>query len=1074
MNEPLRLPVALIGAADVQSLQEFVSTTPVGGGIAYVVVTPPLPAGDLAPLLRPHTTLPLCPIGEQATLEPDCIHILPPTRTIVRFESPDHVVTALQAQPGPIDACFKLLAPLLGAYGAGVVLGGEGGDGALGLTHIRAAGGLTAVQEMRNAPANAMPAHALALGPVDLILPVDALAPRLVAYCRRFSGSELDLEQGDESQPLPDEVQVRLTRIAAYMQGATGEDLSVYRPGFLLRKVEKRRRLLDLPDLGAYVQVLAEQEHEAHLLRQEVLSSARQFCREPQSLAALADEALPHLLRAKSSADQLRIWVAGCGTGEEAYTVCIMLLEAAARCDHVPEIRLFATDGNEEAIRQAREGVFPTTIAAEVPPEWLDHYFVRDGDSYRISPVVRQHMVFAPHDLFQTPPFLKLDLIVCRHLLGSLRPERLEQLAILFFHSLQPWGYLVTGSAEKVQANYFGALAAAQPLYQRQNGVGPAAVKSATWLPPPVGANAYKSAVTYETLYSRHLQRHTPPGLLVDAGLNIVYYSGGVSLYLRQPGGPATDQVLQRVRAELRDGLAAALAEMTQTGRPACSQPIPLTWGAAGQPVQICVEPVETAQQQFALVLFRSFALPPVAEPVEDRIAQLESALAAAYRRLQDTGEEYATVNEEMTAANEELLSLNEELHIKAGELERSKGELQSANEELLIINRENQRNIEQLRVLTANLHNLMAATNIPTLFLDGTLRIRWFSPALHTLFNVLPGDEGRPLAHITHRLRYQHLARDIDQVMQTAEPYEREVRSETGDWHLLRILPYRTIEQQVDGAVVTFFDVTERKRAQAALLELNTSLEQRIEERTLELARSNRELDQFAYIASHDLKAPLRAITNLAQWIQKDSADGLTPTSQEHLIKLRARVARMERLLEDLLTYSRVGRQRHQPEWVDTAMLIRGLRYILVAPPGFRIELQMPLPVLHTEQAPLEMILRNLIGNAIKHHDRPAEGVVEITATERGDWVEFAVKDNGPGIAPEHHERIFQIFQSLRPRDEVGGSGMGLAIAKKAVENHGGTLHVESQLGQGATFRFTWPKEAGQPQSSETLGNPG
>jgi signal transduction histidine kinase len=431
------------------------------------------------------------------------------------------------------------------------------------------------------------------------------------------------------------------------------------------------------------------------------------------------------------------------------------------------------------------------------------------------------------------------------------------------------------------------------------------------------------------------------------------------------------------------------------------------------------------------------------------------------------TRTDYATMSEEMSVTNEELLSLNEELHLKATALEQSKMELQIANEELLTSSQENLRILDQLRRTSANLQNLMVAANVPTLFLDSALKIRWFSPVLQDLFNVRPGDEGRPLAHVTHHLHYHQLAQDIAAVLATAQPRELEVSSSSDNWYLLHIRPYRTNDHQMDGVVLIFFDITVRRQAEIELRQLYADLEKRIEERTLELVRSNRELDQFAYIASHDLKAPLRAITNLAEWIQKDNA-GLPPASQEHLTKLRARVRRMEGLLDDLLTYSRVGRQRHQPEWVDTSALVRGLQHILLVPAGFRIEWQEPLPTLHTERVPLETVLRNLVGNAIKHHNRPEAGVVQVAALENGEWVEFRVQDNGPGIAPQHHERIFQVFQSLKPRSEVEGSGMGLAIAKKAVESHGGWIQVESEAGQGATFRFTWPKATERNQPAE------
>jgi signal transduction histidine kinase len=440
-------------------------------------------------------------------------------------------------------------------------------------------------------------------------------------------------------------------------------------------------------------------------------------------------------------------------------------------------------------------------------------------------------------------------------------------------------------------------------------------------------------------------------------------------------------------------------------------------------------------------------------------VQKLQQDVLALRNQLQLTAEEYAAVNEEMKIANEELMSLNEELQAKAAELEYSKSELELVNSQLRAINNENQHNLAELRRLWANLQNLINASDIATLFLEVDLRIRWFTPGLGRLFNLQAGDMGRPIGHITHNLVYRDLEIDALAVLHTSEARELEVSSQMGAWYLLRILPYRTADDQIDGIVLTFIDITARKQAEDALRQLNIYLEHRIEERTEELVRSNRELDQFAYVASHDLKAPLRAISNLADWITADAETVLPPSSRRHLDKLRSRVVRMEKLLDDLLTYSRAGRHLHKPEWVDITDLVRSIQLFLLVPAGFKVELQPPACKLYTERVPLETVLRNLIANAIKHHNQPQAGAVRIVCQENGEWMTFSVADNGPGIAPQHHERIFQIFQTLKPRDQVEGSGMGLAVVKKTVESQGGQIEVKSNLGEGATFEFTWPK---------------
>ena len=833
----------------------------------------------------------------------------------------------------------------------------------------------------------------------------------------------------------------------------------------ILHNAERRRRLLALDNVGEYAQRVANHAEEAGILLRDILGGPRQFFREPAVLDAFAQTIVPRLLQAKSGGDQVRVWVIGCGTGEEAYTAAILLLEQMEHLANPPELRIFATDLNPDALRQAREGTYLNTIAAEVSAERLRRYFVRDGHWYRVSQAVRQRMVFAQHNLLRDPPFSKLDLIVCRDVLCDLRPEAQAQVAGVMHMSLQLGGHVCVGATETLDSAYFRPLAPGLPLYHRLP------VSSPAWrVPAPQLSHVEATFGTarhreLETVFVEQAQLYAPPGLLIDRSHNIVYYSTGVAPYLHQHAGAASDKVYERVNPELLNFLTVPILAAFEHGEITQTPAVGFWREGVRHYVRLLVKPVDAlGWQRMVSVLFLENEAPAAFDgsgPDETMVQRLQQDLAALHKQLQTTTEEYAAMNEEMKVANEELLSLNEELQLKAAELEHSKEELLSVNTQLLAINGENQENIVEMRRLWANLQNLIAASDIITLFLEVDLRIRWFTPAVGQLFNVRSGDRGRPIGHITHHLVYRDLERNAREVLQTATARELEISSQAGAWYLVRILPYRTAEDQVDGVVITFVDITARKQAEDALRQLNVHLEQRIEERTLELMRSNRELDQFAYVASHDLKAPLRAITNLANWIIADSQALLPASSQGHLDKLRGRAVRMEKLLDDLLTYSRVGRHLHKPEWVDTADLVRGVQLFLVLPAGFAIETQPAMPKLYTERVPLETVLRNLVANAIKHHHRPHEGVVRISTEDQGDWVAFSVTDNGPGIAPEHHERIFQLFQSLKPRDEVEGSGMGLAIVKKTIESQGGQIAVESDIGQGATFRFTWPKLA-------------
>jgi two-component system CheB/CheR fusion protein len=1037
---------------------------PARTGMGFLLIAPSLAHDDLVAQLQPDTVLPVLLAGADTCLVQDMIVVIPQGCLIDTIDSALQIYLRAADLPAPIDACFRAVARARGGRTIGVLLPRDSLDGAVGLTHIRAAGGLAAVQDAAGTHQQAPLADILAITPVDFLLPLAELPPHLLAYAARFPSTLSTL--GDE--PLAPPLLDAAGQIVRSVLTHTGFDLGVYKLPFILQWAERRRQLLGLDTADEYAGRIAEEAKEASLLLRDITSRGRQFFREPTVLDALAQTVLPHLFEAKRGGDQVRVWVINSATGEEAYSIAILLLEHMERLADPPELRIFATDPNSDALRLARESTYPETIAADVSAGRLQRFFVRDGRWHRVSQAIRQRMVFAQHNPLRDPSFSKLDLVVCRNLLDTLRGAARTQLEAALHLSLQTGGYACVAMGEELGHAHFRPLAPGLPIYHRlavSSSVQGAHFHQAPWVPPPPLSHRPQNL---GTLFDRQAQMHVPPGLLIDHAHNIVYYSAGVTPYLHQHLGGASNDVEKRIHPELLGYLAMPLMAALQQGAVTETEVISFRREETLHHVRLLVEPVEQeGRPLMASVLFLRSAAPPNSADANAVAVQLQQDVQALRTQLQMTTEEFVAMTEEMRVANEELLSLNEELQVKAAELEQSQQELQAANARLQSINSENQHNIVELRRLWANLQNLIVASDIKTLFLEVDLRIRWFSPGVSRLFNILPGDLNRPISHITHNLAYADLVGDAVEVLQSATPRELEVSSQTGAFYLVRILPYRTDEDEIDGIVLTFVDITARKQAEIALRQLNMHLEQRIEERTLELLRSNRELDQFAYVASHDLKAPLRAIANLANWVIEDADPVLSDTSKSHLDKLHRRVVRMEKLLDDLLAYSRAGRHLHKPEWVNTADLLRGIQLFLLLPSGFALELQTPNLKLFTERVPLETVLRNLIANAVKHHDRPEAGVVRVATEENGEWVTFRVKDNGPGIAPQHHERIFQIFQSLKPRDQIEGSGMGLAIVKKTVESQGGQIAVESELGQGATFHFTWPKLHPDPPSA-------
>jgi two-component system CheB/CheR fusion protein len=1079
-----RFGVVGIGASagGLQALQHFFEVMPATSGLAFVIVMHLAAEHEshLTELIQPYTTMPVRQVQEALKIERNHVYVIPPNRNLSTIDSHLRLSPLEEARRdrAPIDHFFRTLADTHGEHAIGIVLSGTGSDGTIGLQRIKEAGGLTLVQEPTEAAYDGMPRSAVAGGQVDLVLPIHAMPARLLDYATHppmLAASDEDAAE-----------QTALRQILTLVRRQTGQDFARYKRSTVLRRVLRRVQIHQLPDLSAYARFLQANAAEVAALYQNLLISVTNFFRDPAVFARLEQVVIPQLFTGKGPSDQVRVWVAGCATGEEAYSLAMLLLEQTSRLDPPIPIQIFATDLSEPALLRGRAGLYPETIAADVSAERLARFFSREGGGYRVNQRLRDCVLFAPHNLLKDPPFSKLDLITCRNLLIYLNRDIHAQIFELFYYALRPDGYLLLSPSESTErSDLFHAIHQKQSIFQRTAITAlaphlPTLAFSPTSLPPSLGLPlpAEKQSISYGALHHRLVERYAPPSALVNAEYLIVHLSEHAGRYLQDPGGEPTQHLLKRVHPALRLDLTSALYDALAQQRALRVPPIRLQLAGESCAVGLQVLPIrEPDLPGYALVIFEEFAA--VGESADDALIaptdettaitrtnavnlQLAAELERTKQRLRTTIEEFETNREEMRAGHEELLSINEELKSTTEELETGKEELQSINEELFTTNAELKFRIEELGRANSDLLNLMAATDVGVIFLDRTLHVKRFTPPAAALFHLIDSDLERPFAHITHRILNQHLPEQAAQVLATQVGMEEITQSVEGHWYILRIFPYRTVANVVEGVVITFVDISELRRTEEELqrrMQLNETLEQRVAERSTALTRSNQDLDRFAYVASHDLRAPLRAIDNLASWIAEDAAGVLPEPSKIHLDKLRERIKRMEKLLDDLLAYLRINRLGYPTEVVDTANLIRDIVALLDPPPGFVFTLDEKMPFLTTLRVPLETVLRNLIGNAIKHHDRPT-GEVRVTLRDLGDFVEFTIADDGPGIAKQYQTRIFEIFQTLKPRDQVEGSGIGLAIVKKLVESQGGAITVESGEGRGACFRFTWPKQ--------------
>lgn len=821
-------------AGGLSALRSLFTRIPDDSGLAFVVVVHLSSEHEshLADLLQPHVAIPVTQVTETVPLERNRVYVIPPGHNLSAIDT--HLRLSELAEErrerAPIDHFFCTLARAHDGHAVGVILSGTGSDGTLGIKDIKTHGGVIVVQEPSDAEYDGMPQSAIATGLVDLVLPLEEIPDAVL----RLATVQPDLPLIEEDDANQDEQRL-FQKILAHVRARTGWNFNHYKPSTLGRRIRRRMQILQIDNLEGFLEILAEHPSEAEALADDLLITVTHFFRDPGTFEALESRVIPELLQAKGSSDALRVWSVGCATGEEAYSLAMLLLEALPRASDAPRIQVFASDLHGPSLDRARDGFYPGDVESAVTEERLRRFFTKERGGYRIRPEVRELVVFAPHDLLSDPPFSRLDLLVCRNVLIYLKRTMHRDLAGLFHYALNPEGYLVLGTSETLDSpDLFETVDKSLCLYRRRNVPSPdprlpvfpitgEAISRETILGP-----SHPGSTAYGGLHERVVEQYAPPSVLINSDHQVVHFSERAGRYLVHPGGEPTLSLLKLVRTELRIELRGVLHAAARSGDPSRSAPVPMEIDGARRSVVLDARPMAGRRQEhpFVLVIFdergpvggaQNSAGPDI-EISGQATTDLEGELEAARERLQGVIEEYETGQEEMKASNEELQSANEELRSTLEELETSKEELQSMNEELQTVNQENRHKVEELAQLSADLQNLMGATDIATLFLDRELRILRFTPRLADLFNIRPADRGRPIADLTHRLGYQSLMDDADRVLQRLVPIEREMRDDEGRWYLTRLGPYRSTEDRIEGVVITFVDITTRRESEEAL----------------------------------------------------------------------------------------------------------------------------------------------------------------------------------------------------------------------------------------------------------------
>lgn len=853
-NTPHKKDFLVVGlgasAGGVKALQEFFATMPPNSGMAFVVILhlSPEHESSLPQILQAQTQMKVTQVTKTVKVEPNNVYVIPPN---VQLEMMDGMIRPQTAERPlghrvAIDVFFRTLAEAYEKNAVCVVLSGTGSDGTLGLKRVKESNGFAIVQDPEDAEYDSMPRSAINTQLTDWILPVHKMPEKLINF--RESSERLHLTNGADAQKVAEGINAdeSLREILTILRVRTGHDFSNYKMPTLIRRIARHLQIHELEDIPTYLGILRQNPNEVQSLLKNLLINVTNFFRDKEAFDALSKTVVPKIFEGKTGKDTLRIWSCGCASGEEAYSLAMILQECVELLPDPPKFQVFASDVDEEALSEAREHRYAESIEADVSPERLKRFFTKEGSFYRVKKELREAVLFAPHNVLHDPPFSRLDLISCRNLLIYLNREAQERVLQIFHFALNNQGFLFLGSSESADgaAHLFTPVDKKQRIYSRrfagpaQNYL-PAMPTAGRWqmrLPDEKVKTPREHQITLSEIHYKLLENYAPSSILVNQDFDIVYLSGTAGKFLHFTGGEPSHNILKAVNPELLPDLRAALFTAQREHQFSEFPNVTVTIDSEPRVVNIIVRAVDVPDElsDFLLVIFEERNTSAVVEAAKKNIEHLrdkDEAMEAVVRRLEEdlqrtkehlrfTIEQHETTIEEHKAANEELQAINEELRSAGEELETSKEELQSVNEELTTVNHEFKEKIDEATRINSDLSNLVAATNIATIFLDKNLQIKRYTPLVEQLFNITPHDIGRPLEHFTHNLNFEKLTAEAAKVLRFLKPFERETTDMDGNIFLARFLPYRTIDDRIEGVVLNFIDITERKQAENRMRE--------------------------------------------------------------------------------------------------------------------------------------------------------------------------------------------------------------------------------------------------------------
>lgn len=1105
-------PVVGVGASagGLDAFKRLIRAIPENAGVAYIFVQHLEPSHDsmLVEILQKATSIPVQEITNNVRVEPNRVYVIPSNKLLTATDG--RLELSPRAPKGeknmPIDLFFTSLAEVHQSHAIGVVLSGTATDGTLGLKAIKEHGGFTFAQEPQSAAYSGMPQSAIDAGVVDFILSPEEIPLQLVRISEIFRNSMVG-----EKEDVKTVKEEAFRQLIALLRIRKGNDFTYYKQTTIRRRIMRRMGLNKIDNITDYLTYFRDNITEQDLLYQDLLIPVTGFFRDPKTFTALSESVFPNVLKDKSEVNPVRIWIAGCSTGEEPYSMAICLSEYLGPKIADYKVQIFATDISERSISKARLGIYTKKDIAGLNLVQLEKYFTKVNGSYHIIKPIRDMCVFACHNFLKDPPFAKMSLISCRNVLIYMETFLQKRALTTFHYALNERGYLLLGHSETTApaSELFTTYDKSEKIYTRKSlpgkflHISSGKTENTSKSNGNVAKKEPESDDFQRSADEAVIARFSPCGVVVNEELTIVQFRGATGTWLEPPPGKPSLNLLKMAKQGLAFELRNALHKAKADGKPLVKKGISMLSGEKQQLVTIEVIPLLNTIERYYLVLFSDTLADLAIEDLEgltkevlnkelaesERNSQLEKELIQLREDIRSITEDQEAVNEELQSANEELLSGSEELQSLNEELETSKEEIQSTNEELTTLNQELLDRNDQLNIARLYAESIIATIREPLVVLDKDLIVRTANQSYYNKFNTSEDKtEGKFFYHLNNGLwDIPSLRAALENSLLTdghiADVEVKQRFEDMGERILLlnacRIAKKDNAELLI---LLAFEDITDTRSRENDLINFSRELEIQVEERTLSLKeantllkQSNENLEQYATIASHDLQEPLRKIQTFSALLNERFSKEIAGGARELIDKISLSARRMAGLINDVLNFSKVL-DANVFEQVNLNVIMQNVRrdFDLLIEQKKAVIIQDELPVIKAVPLQMNQLFYNLLGNAIKFSRPDVPPVIHISCkiltavdvqthpslNNAASYCEIIVSDNGIGINEAFMEQVFLIFQRLNARERFEGTGIGLALCKKIVLNHNGEIYVRSKQGEGTSFHVLLPKE--------------